>query len=89
MDRIKLEITRKPPPPALPSFDCILCGNEIDRDPYNPEWQRPPVCFHCSFNTPSRPQMAGVGVAEWADFRRAHALICAIEQEIKRARSTH
>lgn len=85
----KLEIRRKPPPPALPLFVCILCNQETERDPYNPDWQKPPVCFRCAMNTPKRPQLSGVGVAHWGDFYRAHTLLCALEEETKRARRNH
>ena len=87
--KIKLVITKKPKPPALDPFDCVLCEREIKRDPYNPEYERPPVCFRCTMHTPSRPQLAGVGIHDWQNFYRAHSLLCAIKQEIDRARNAH
>ncbi len=84
--RFKIEITRKPPPPPLPSFVCVVCEDEIERDPYNPEFQRPPLCHKCTFNTPSRPQLAHAHVSAWTAFYRAHAIQCAIKQEIHRVR---
>lgn len=87
--RIKIVVKRKPPPPPLPSFECVICQKAIERDPYNPEWQRPPICFGCSMNAPTRPQLAGASVAQWGDFYRAHALLSAIKQEIDHARRNH
>ena len=87
--KIKLVITEKPKPPALDPFECILCKKEIERDRYNPEFERPPVCFRCSMNAPTRPQLAGTTVQDWQNFYRAHSLLCAIKQEIDRARRTH
>lgn len=85
----KLIIKRKPPPPPLPSFKCVICENEIERDPYRPDLEEPPVCFRCSMRTTTRPQLAGVGVEQLAQFYRAHSLLCAIKEEISRARRNH
>lgn len=85
----KLVIKRLPPPPPLPSFGCVVCEQEIERNPHNPDFERPPICFRCSMQTPTRPRLSGTGVEHWYDFRRAHALLCAIEEETKRARHAH
>jgi hypothetical protein len=87
--RIKLEITRKPPPPPLPSFVCVICETEIERDSWNPNFQREPICFACTMDTPTRPKLAGSTVEQWSNFHRAHALLCAIDMEIARARRHH
>ena len=88
MGKIKLVIKRKPSPPPLPSFVCVICEKEIERDPYNPDFQKEPICFRCQMNTPTRPQLAGLGVENWGHFCRAHALLCAIKEEIIHARRT-
>jgi hypothetical protein len=84
--KIKIKIERKPPPPPLPSFVCAVCENHIERDPYHPEFEKPPICFECAMHVPTRPQLAHVGVERWNEFYRVHALICAINQEVKRAK---
>lgn len=85
--KIKLNITRKPPPPPLDPFTCAICEQEIKRDSYNPEWERPPVCNGCAWRTPTRPRLAWTNPEQWGVFTKAHALLCAIEQEIKNARA--
>ncbi|UZW54014.1 hypothetical protein NUH86_10755 [Sphingobium sp. JS3065] len=43
-DRIKIAIRRKPPLTALEPFECAICQEQIERDPYSPDFQAPPVC---------------------------------------------
>ncbi|MDE1914685.1 MAG: hypothetical protein KGH96_01150 [Sphingomonadales bacterium] len=87
--RIKIVLERKPAPPPLPPFTCVICECETARDPYCPDHERPPVCFGCTIRTPRNPQLAGTDVEHWRPFRTVHALLCAIEQEAKRARYRH
>lgn len=87
--QVKLRITPKPAPPALPSFECVICQNEIERNPYRPDLEEPPVCFRCSIKVPTRPQIAGVSVEHLAIFYKAHAILCAIKSEIEHARRNH
>lgn len=86
--RLKIVVRRKPEPEplAVPDFECVVCQRSIKRDPYQPEWEIPPICNACSWHTPTRPQLAWASIDQWSHFRRAHALLCAIEQETKRAR---
>lgn len=84
----RIVITRKPPPPPLPSFVCAICETETERNPHNPDFERPPVCFRCNLNAPTRPQLAHTDVEQWRAFTTAHALICAINQEAKRGQRT-
>lgn len=82
----KFVLKRKPAPPPLPSFTCVLCQNEIERDPRRPELEEPPVCFRCSIRARTRTKLPNVGVEKWSYFMKAHAIQCAIEEEIKRAK---
>jgi hypothetical protein len=84
--KIKFEIKRKPPPPALEPFECLVCREMIERDPYRPDLEQFPVCYRCTMRTPTMPQLAGVTIEYWSTFYRAHALLCALKQEIDYAR---
>lgn len=88
MVKIKLVITREPTPPPIPSFVCVVCEAEIERDPYNPDWQKPPICMRCAYSGP-RPRLAHVPHEHWGDFFRATALIHAIKKEASNVRRTH
>ena len=90
--RPRIIITRKPTPPTPDPFDCLLCHKTVQRDPWNPDFERPPLCFRCSMDVPTRPQLPYLShrsVESWGDFYRAHALLCAIDQEIRNVRRTH
>jgi len=84
--KVKLVIKRKPPPPPLEPFVCVICEQETERDADNPNWQRPLVCNFCAHSSPTRPQLSGASYEQWGNFYRAHALLCAIKKEIDRAR---
>lgn len=81
----KLVIARKPPPPALDPFECVICEQMIDRDPYRPEIEESPVCFQCSIRAP-RTQLSGVSVSDWKYFMRASAIFTALKKETSHAR---
>lgn len=86
--RIRISIKRKPPPPPLDPFTCAICARETRRDPYSPEWQRPPVCNECCVRSSRRQGLWGVPFELWHGFQAGHALITAINQEAKRARAS-
>lgn len=88
-DRIKITITRKPPPPALPPFECLLCLQMIERDPYSPDFNAPPVCWGCQWRGQNRLQTKQLPYEMWDGFRTAYALLAEIDKEIARARRTH
>jgi len=87
--RIKLVIKRKPPPPHLPSFVCVLCEQEIERDPYHPDHQTPPICYPCEWRGQGRLQTRQLPFRHWTNFRRAYVLLAALDKEIARARHTY
>lgn len=87
MMRIKLEITRKPPPPPLDPFECVVCQEMIERDPHTPEHQEPPVCFRCAISV--RTQLGGAPHEMWKPLHRAAAILAAMKKEIACARRAH
>lgn len=87
--RIRLKITRKPPPPALDPFECAICQEMVERDPYSPDFQAPPVCWRCSWAGQNRLQTHQLPFSLWNGFRAAYALLRAMDKEIERARRTH
>lgn len=87
--KIKVVLTRKPPPPPLPDFQCVVCEETVERDPHNPEWERAPICNHCNRMSCNRQQTRQLPFQYWADFRRFYSVAAALEKEIKRARCTH
>lgn len=90
VERLKLVITRKPPPPPLEPFECVVCQETIKRDPYHPEWERDPICNRCVWHLSNRLQgYHKLPISTWADFQRGHAVIHALEKEIERARHAH
>lgn len=88
-DRLRIVIKRKPPPPALPPFDCAICEQQIERDPYSPNFQAPPVCYACSWSGQNRLQTHQLPFSVWSQFRTAYALLSAMDKEIARARRAH
>jgi len=88
-DRIKITITRKPPPPALAPFECAICQEMVERDPYSPDFQAPPVCQRCSWTGQNRLQIHQLPFSMWGGFRAAYALLRAMDKEIERARRAH
>jgi hypothetical protein len=86
MDRIKLVIERKPPPPALDPFECLACRKMIERDPYTPDFQAPPVCWACVWAEGGRTQLGDVPFSAWTQFRTVRVIINLIDREAARAR---
>ena len=89
MARIKLIVERKPPPPRLEPFDCVICMETIERDPYQPEWLRPPICNHCAWHRSGRLRTRHIPFQHWNDFARLSALVATLEAEAKNVRSAH
>ncbi len=87
--RPRIVIMPRPAPPPLAPFTCVICEAEVERDPYQPDWQRPPICVHCTWRASNRLQSRQLPYEYWAVFRRAYALFAAIDQEIARARCAH
>jgi hypothetical protein len=87
--KIKLEIKRKPPPPPLEPFVCVVCEREVERDPYYPDHQTPPVCHYCEWRGQGRLQTRQLPFRHWTNFRRAYVLLAALDKEITRARHAH
>lgn len=85
-NRIKLVITRKPPPPPLDPFECLSCRQMIERDPYSPDFQAPPVCWKCAWSSGGRTQLASLPFSAWGQFRTAQILINLIKQEARHVR---
>ena len=88
-DKFKLVLKRKPPPPPLPSFVCVVCQEETQRDPYRPELQTPPICHHCEWRGQGRLQTRQLPFRHWTNFRRAYVLLAALDKEIDHARHNH
>lgn len=88
-DRIRIEIKLKPPPPPLAPFECAICEHMVERDPYSPDHQAPPVCWACQWLGQTRLQTHQLPYEMWNGFRTAYALLRAIDKEIERARRTH
>jgi len=86
--RIKIQIKRKPAPPPLDPFECLSCREMIERDPYTPDFNAPPVCWHCAWSQAGRTQLAHVPFSDWGRFRTAQILLNLIEREITYARHT-
>ncbi|QUT07946.1 hypothetical protein KFK14_11460 [Sphingobium phenoxybenzoativorans] len=84
--RIKIEITRKPPPPPLDPFECLACRQMIERDPYTPEFQEPPICWQCAHAIGGRTQLAHLPYEAWGQFRKAQALLNLIKMEVAHVR---
>ncbi len=87
--KIKLVFERKPEPPPLASFRCVACEEEVERDPYHPEWERAPICNHCNWRQSNRLQTRQLPFEFWPEFRRFYSVLAALEKEIKRARCTN
>lgn len=86
-DRITFVLTRKPAPPALEPFECLLCRQMIERDPYTPDFNAPPVCWGCQWRGQNRLQTRQLPHELWASFRVAYALLSEIDRETSRART--
>lgn len=84
--RLKIEITRKPPPPSLDPFECLACREMVERDPYSPDHNAPPVCWRCSWSAGGRTQLASLPFSAWGQFRTAQVLLNLISKEIADAR---
>jgi hypothetical protein len=88
--RLKFTIKRRPPPPALPPFECVVCEEQIERDPFSPDFQAPPICWSCCWaHGHNRMQTHQLPFEMWSGFRAAYALLKAMDKEIARARRTH
>lgn len=87
--KMKLVIKRKPPPPPLPPFTCVACEEEIERDPFNPDWNAPPVCWRCTWRTSGRMESRQIPYSLHLHFKRFYAVTKAMDKEIERARTTH
>lgn len=87
--RIKLRIERKPPPPALDPFECVACQEMVERDPYQPDWERAPICNYCNWRSNNRLQCNQLPFSMWADFRRFYSVMAALEKEIIHVRRGH
>lgn len=86
--RLRLVIKRKPPPPALPPFECAICEQMIERDAYSPDFQAPPICNSCKWQGQA-VRLNQLPFSMWGQFRTAYALLSALDKEIARARRTH
>jgi hypothetical protein len=89
MAKIKLVIKRKPPPPALEPFTCAICEEEIERDPFQPQWIRPPICTHCMWRKQHCVPSRHIPHSMWFDWRRALAVLGALDEEIDNARRSN
>ncbi|WP_145201310.1 hypothetical protein [Sphingobium sp. B2] len=88
MTRIRLVLKPKPPPPPLPPFECAICEQIIERDPYSPDHEAPPICWPCGWLGQNRLQTHQLPVSMWGPFRAAYALLATLDKEIARARRT-
>lgn len=84
--RIKIKIARKPAPPALDPFECVGCRQLIERDPYSPDFNAPPICWACTWRGQNRLQTRQLPYSMWAPFRTAYVLLALIDKEIADAR---
>lgn len=84
--KIKFEIKRKPPPPALEPFECLGCRKMIERDPRSPDFQAPPICLNCTWVGQGRLQTRQLPYSMWAPFRTAYALLYLLDKEMVYAR---
>lgn len=82
-DRIK----RKPPPPPLEPFECLACREMIERDPFSPDFNAPPVCWRCQWSEDGRTQLASLPFGAWGYFRTAQVLLNCIKKESAHARN--
>lgn len=87
--KIKVIVEHRPPPSPLDPFLCVACEGEVERDPYHPEWESPPICNHCNWLLSNRLRTGQLPFEYWAEFRRAYSVLAALEKEIKCARSAH
>jgi hypothetical protein len=86
MTKIRVEVRRKPAPPALDPFECLACRQLIDRDPYTPDFNAPPICWACTWRGQPRLQTKQLPFSMWQPFRTAYALLQLLDQEIAHAR---
>ncbi|MFT3967615.1 MAG: hypothetical protein QM690_17205 [Sphingobium sp.] len=87
--RIKLVIKRKPLPPPVDPFECVVCQQMIERDPFSPDHEKPPICWPCCWLGQGRLRTRQLPYTLLTPFRAAHALLIALDKEIANARSRH